>query len=57
MRKTGQPFEVALQVTRAGNLFTTHTPVAAGFDRFPPDLVRQYLGDYAEINWGSRSGT
>ena len=26
----------ALAVTRAGNLFTTHTPVEAGFDRFPP---------------------
>jgi len=35
MRETGQPFDVALQVSRAGNLFTTHTPVAAGFDRFP----------------------
>jgi starch phosphorylase len=33
MQKTGQPFEVALAVTRAGNLFTTHTAVAAGFDR------------------------
>ena len=52
MRETGQPFEVALQVTRAGNLFTTHTPVAAGFDRFPPDLVRQHLGNYAESQLG-----
>ena len=52
MKSTGQPFEVALQVTRAGNLFTTHTPVAAGFDRFPPDLVRQHLGNYAESQLG-----
>ena len=52
MQSTGQPFEVALQVTRAGNLFTTHTPVAAGFDRFPPDLVRQHLGNYAESQLG-----
>src|SRR5665647_2390203 len=51
-RETGQPFDVALQVTRAGNLFTTHTPVAAGFDRFPPDLVRQHLGNYAESQLG-----
>ena len=36
MQETGQPFEVALAVTRAGNLFTTHTAVAAGFDRFTP---------------------
>jgi starch phosphorylase len=51
-RETGQPFEVALQVTRAGNLFTTHTPVAAGFDCFPPQLVKQHLGDYAEKQLG-----
>ncbi len=47
MQATRQPFRVALAVTRAGNLFTTHTPVAAGFDRFSPDLMQHYLGDYA----------
>jgi starch phosphorylase len=47
IEETGQPFDVALAVTRAGNLFTTHTAVAAGFDRFPPDLIEQYLGGYA----------
>jgi glycogen phosphorylase len=47
MQATGQPFEVALAVTRAGNLFTTHTAVAAGFDRFAPALIEQYLGRYA----------
>ncbi len=47
MEKSGQSFEVALAVTRAGNLFTTHTAVAAGFDRFPPELIEQYLGGYA----------
>jgi starch phosphorylase len=52
MEKTAQPFEVALAVTRAGNLFTTHTAVAAGFDRFAPALVEQYLGDYAEKKLG-----
>lgn len=52
MEETGQPFEVALAVTRAGNLFTTHTAVAAGFDRFAPALIEQYLGDYAEQNLG-----
>ncbi len=52
MRRTGQDFEVALQVTRAGNLFTTHTPVSAGFDRFPQDLVRQNLEDYARNQLG-----
>ncbi|MDP4174695.1 MAG: alpha-glucan family phosphorylase [Bacteroidota bacterium] len=39
-------FEAALAATRAGNLFTTHTPVAAGFDRFAPTLIEQYLGWY-----------
>jgi glycogen phosphorylase len=52
MRETGQPFEVALAVTRAGNLFTTHTAVAAGFDRFTPALIEQYLGGYAERELG-----
>jgi starch phosphorylase len=52
MADSGQPFEVALAVTRAGNLFTTHTAVAAGFDRFPPALVEQYLGGYAEQKLG-----
>jgi starch phosphorylase len=47
MEETGQPFDVALAVTRAGNLFTTHTAVAAGFDRFTPVLIEQYLGAYA----------
>ncbi len=52
MEDTGQPFEAALAVTRAGNLFTTHTAVAAGFDRFPPALIEQYLGGYAEKKLG-----
>jgi starch phosphorylase len=52
MEETGQPFEVALAVTRAGSLFTTHTAVAAGFDRFAPALIAQYLGGYAEKKLG-----
>jgi starch phosphorylase len=40
-------FEIALTATRAGNLFTTHTPVDAGFDRFSPTLFCQYLQPYA----------
>jgi len=45
-------FSVALNATRAGNLFTTHTPVEAGFDRFPPELVSKYLERYAEYELG-----
>jgi len=52
MEDARQPFEVALAVTRAGNLFTTHTAVAAGFDRFAPALIEQYLGGYAEKKLG-----
>jgi starch phosphorylase len=43
-----QPFKVALAATRAGNVFTTHTPVEAGFDRFSPELVSRYLAKYAD---------
>lgn len=46
------PFQVALAATRPGNLFTTHTPVAAGFDQFPPALIARYLGGYAEQELG-----
>jgi starch phosphorylase len=52
MHETGQPFAVALTATRAGNLFTTHTAVAAGFDLFSPALVDQYLGRYAQDDLG-----
>jgi starch phosphorylase len=52
MEENGQPFEVALAATRAGTLFTTHTAVAAGFDRFSPSLIEQYLGAYAEKRLG-----
>ena len=52
MQESAQPFEVALTVTRAGNLFTTHTAVAAGFDRFAPALIEQYLAGYAQKQLG-----
>jgi starch phosphorylase len=46
------PFELALTVTRPGNLFTTHTAVAAGFDRFDAQLMHKYLSQYAEEELG-----
>ena len=52
MTETGQAFEAALAVTRSGNLFTTHTAVPAGFDRFDPALIDQYLGGYAKKKLG-----
>ncbi|APU19278.1 alpha-glucan family phosphorylase [Actinoalloteichus sp. GBA129-24] len=41
----GLDFDQALASVRAGTVFTTHTPVPAGIDRFPVDLVRHYFGD------------
>ncbi|MDP3890914.1 alpha-glucan family phosphorylase [Nocardioides sp.] len=35
--------DTALEVCRAGTVFTTHTPVPAGIDRFPRELVEQYF--------------
>ncbi len=40
----GLSFDAALEVSRAGTVFTTHTPVPAGIDRFPLELVEQYFG-------------
>lgn len=47
MKEMGLSFAEALIAARAGNLFTTHTAVPAGFDRFSPALIEQYLGQYA----------
>ncbi len=40
---TGLDFDEALELCRAGTVFTTHTPVPAGIDRFPRDLVERYF--------------
>lgn len=48
VRGEGLPFEAAREYVAATTLFTTHTPVPAGHDRFPEDLVRRYLGDAEE---------
>jgi len=39
-------FREAAEAVRGGNVFTTHTPVEAGIDHFPPDLLEKYLGQY-----------
>lgn len=41
----GLGFDEALQVVRAGTVFTTHTPVPAGIDRFDVELVRAHVTD------------
>lgn len=43
MRRNGTTFNEALWATRAGNIFTTHTPVAAGFDSYSPELIEKYF--------------
>jgi glycogen phosphorylase len=48
MADNKKPFDLALTITRAGNLFTTHTPVAAGFDQFSPGLMELFFKNYAE---------
>lgn len=40
----GMDFDSALAAVRAGTVFTTHTPVPAGIDRFPAALVGRYFG-------------
>ena len=46
----GLDFDQALEACRAGTVFTTHTPVPAGIDRFPRDLIEQYFGgENAEV--------
>lgn len=52
MKANGVSFEEALAVTRAGNLFTTHTAVAAGFDHFDTTLMEDYFSDYAKDELG-----
>jgi starch phosphorylase len=39
----GLSFDEALELSRAGTVFTTHTPVPAGIDRFPRDLIERYF--------------
>src|SRR2546429_6476840 len=40
-------FYAALQVAASANVFTTHTPVPAGNDSFPRDMMRKYFGSFA----------
>src|SRR5207247_3815948 len=41
-------FYSVLQLVAAANIFTTHTPVPAGNDSFPRDMMRKYFGDFAK---------
>ncbi len=70
-KDAGLSFDEALEAVRATSVFTTHTPVPAGIDRFPEDLIRRYFGeavgemgismeqflDYGRIHPGDRNET
>ena len=43
MQDHGCDFSTAREAVRNGSVFTTHTPVPAGFDIFPPDLLQRYI--------------
>jgi glycogen phosphorylase len=49
MGNYGLDFDEALQSVRAGTVFTTHTPVPAGIDRFPAHLVRDAFTDFGDV--------
>jgi len=54
VHKTGLTFDQAREAVRATTVFTTHTPVPAGHDEFPEDLVRRYFGNaahWAGVPW------
>ena len=48
IRKQGVTFDEAREVVRSSTVFTTHTPVPAGHDRFGEDLMRRYFSDAPE---------
>jgi len=48
MEYDGIPFQRARRRVSLYTVFTTHTPVSAGHDRFSPDLVEEHLGPMRE---------
>lgn len=48
MESDGLGFDEALEAVRAGAVFTTHTPVPAGIDRFPRELIERYFGHWTD---------
>jgi starch phosphorylase len=52
--EAGDSITAALQKVRSTTLFTTHTPVAAGHDTFPRNLVDSHLGDFWKTNSSQR---
>jgi len=48
IKEQGVTFDEARQVAAASHVFTTHTPVPAGIDRFPADMIQRYFKKYHE---------
>lgn len=48
-QSAGMSFEEAMEAARAGTVFTTHTPVPAGIDRFDVSLLERYFGGAQEL--------
>ncbi|MGA7828434.1 MAG: glycosyltransferase family 1 protein [Geobacteraceae bacterium] len=46
MKEDKLSFSAARELTIAGTVFTTHTPVEAGIDHFEPELVDRHMGKY-----------
>jgi starch phosphorylase len=46
MKERGLSFGEARELACAGNAFTTHTPVPAGNDRFPPEMIERFFADW-----------
>ena len=47
MQENGLSYREAYEFVSASNVFTTHTPVPAGNDRFSPEMIESYFGEYA----------
>jgi starch phosphorylase len=56
MEEEGLTFEAAAEVVRARTVFTTHTPVASGHDRFPPEMIEEHLTPLRERLGLTREG-
>ncbi|HDT15462.1 MAG TPA: glycosyltransferase family 1 protein, partial [Firmicutes bacterium] len=50
IQEKGLTFDEASEFVSASSVFTTHTPVPAGNDRFPKELMERYLKNYVESN-------
>jgi starch phosphorylase len=55
VKEQGLSFAEALEATRAGGVFTTHTPVPAGFDVFPPEAMDRYFAGWLREVGASRA--